>query len=100
VKQDSEIVLERVQSEALGALMSMHSYREVNAAYFDRLRNAVTDAVTYFSEEERVPPALPIELTQSANILRNEAAAFPGRTTACLEMADWLEAQAENLIRA
>jgi hypothetical protein len=99
VKPDSDIALERVQSETLGALLSIQSYREVDAGYFERLRSAVTDAVAFFSEEERVPPALLSELTQSANILRNEATAFPGRTAACLEMADWLEAQERVLAR-
>ena len=79
--------------------MSIQSYLEVDAGYFDRFRRAVTDAVTFFSEEEHVPPALLNELKQSANILRNEATPFPGRTATCLEMADWLEVQRRTLTR-
>jgi hypothetical protein len=99
VKPDSEIALERVQSEALGAVLSIQSYREIDAAYFDRLRSAVSDAEAFFSAEEHVPPALVSELNNSAGILRNEATAFPGRTMACIEIAEWLEEQARELAR-
>lgn len=99
MKTDSEIALERVQSEALGALMSIHSHRDVDASYFDKLRTAVTEAVAFFSVEEHVPPALAEEMTASAQGLRNEATAFPGRMAACLEMAEWLENQACLLAR-
>lgn len=100
MKSDTEIALERVRSEAFGALMSIQSYRSVGPEYFDRLRSAVADAVTFFGTEPEVPSALGSELIQSAQVLRNEATAFPGRKSACLEMAGWLEAQAEKLARA
>lgn len=99
MKPDSQIALERVQSEALSALMSIQSYREIDRAYFDRLRSAVADAVTFFADEEHVPSAVTAELVQAASVLRNEATAFPGRTVACLEMADWLDAQGIKLSR-
>lgn len=97
MKADSEIALERVQSESLGALMSIQSYRDIEAAYFDRLRSAVSDAVSFFRTEEAVPQALLDELVGSATVLRNEATAFPGREPACSDMADWLESQRREL---
>jgi hypothetical protein len=97
MESDSETALERVQSEALGTLMSIQSYREVDRAYFDRLRDAVSAAVAFFKADTRVPGELISELEGSARILRNEATAFPGRTAACMEMADWLEGQRQQL---
>ena len=97
VKADSEIALEKVQSEALGALMSIQSHKVIEAAYFDRFRSAVTDAVIFFHAEEVVPPALLDELTGSAQVLRNEATAFPGRESACSDMANWLDDQIRKL---
>lgn len=100
MKSDSEIAIERVQSEALGTLMSIQSYREVDRAYFDRFREAVSAAVALFKDETHVPGELISELEGSAQILRNEATAFPGRTAACVEMADWLEGQWQQLSQA
>lgn len=97
MKPDSEIALERVQSEALGALLTMQSYRDIEAAYFDRLRRAVSDAVAYFRDEPVVPRALLDELSGSATTLRNEAYTFPGREPACTDMANWLEIQRQEL---
>lgn len=93
MQADSEIALERVQSEALGALLSIQSYRDIAPSYFDRFRAAVADAVTFFRAEQDVPAALLNELEHSAAVLRNEATAFPGRKTACEEMASWLTEQ-------
>jgi len=53
----------------------------------------VNDAVVYFSDADSVPAALLTELDGSAQVLRNEANAFPGRTSACEEMAEWLTGQ-------
>ena len=99
MKTDSEIALERVHSEAFGALMSIQSYRDLDAAYFDRMRSAVSDAVSFFRDDVMVPKELLDELSGSANILRNEGMAFPGREPACSDMADWLEAQAKSLLK-
>jgi len=76
--------------------MSIQSYREIEAAYFDRLRAAVRDAADYF-KDENAPPELLTELRNAANVIRNEATVFPGRTHACLEMADWLETSASQI---
>ena len=100
MKSDSDIAIERVQSEALGVLMSIHSHREIERTYFDRLREAVLSAVEFFKDEASVPPELVGEVMGASQILRNEATAFPGRTTTCLEMADWLDAQHERLVRS
>lgn len=97
MNSDAEIVLERVKSEALGVLMSIQSYRDIAPSYFDRLRSAVRDAVSYFKVEGKAPPALIHELDQAATVLRNEAMAFPGRTAACLEMVAWLERSRQEL---
>jgi hypothetical protein len=96
-KSDTEIVVERVQSEALGALMSIHSYREIGDAYFDRFRAAVSIAIEYFVVEPSVPAVLLKELAGSARVLRNEASTFPGRTAACMAMADWLDEASKKL---
>jgi hypothetical protein len=93
MQSDSEIAVERVQSEAASALLSIQSYRDIGPAYFDRFRASVTAALTFFEGEDRVPPALIEELEASAQILRNEATVFPGRALACEEMADWLVEQ-------
>lgn len=93
MQSDSQIALERVQSEALSALMSIQSHRDIASDYFDRLRAAVNDAVAFFRGEDSVPAALLNELEGAAQTLRNEATAFPGRTVACEEMADWLKDQ-------
>ena len=90
MQSDSQIALERVQSEALGALMSIQSHRDIASAFFDRLRAAVIDAAAFFNNENGVPATLLKELESAAQTLRNEATAFPGRTVACEEMADWL----------
>lgn len=99
MQSDSEIALERVQSEAAGALLSIQSHRDIAPAYFDRLRAAVIDAVAFFRGEGDVPAALLNELKGSEQILRNEATVFPGRTLACEEMADWLTVQRRQLER-
>ena len=98
MRADGVIALERVQSEALSVLMSIQSHREVSPSYFDRLRGAVKDAVHFFADEDAVPTALLDELEQASQILRNEATAFPGRTVACVEMADWLFAKRQGLV--
>lgn len=95
--EDDRIALKRVQSEAFGSLGSIQSYREVSAAYFDRLRQAVIDAGAYFQGTGFAPGELHDELTGAARILRNEATVFPGRTSACNEMADWLDDQRRQL---
>ena len=97
---DGEIALERVKSEAFGTLMSIQSYRTIDRAYFDRLRDAVSAAVAFFKDETEVPSELIRELEGSARVLRNEATAFPGRTAACMEMAEWLDTQSQQLRRA
>lgn len=84
----------------MGALMSIQSYRELSLTYFDRFRAAVENAEAFFVDEEHIPGALLTELDSAAQILRNEATVFPGRTAACLEMADWLTATGERLKRA
>lgn len=94
---DDQIAVERVQSEALGALASIQSYRELSVGYFDRFRQTVIDASAYFQGEGRAPSILSDELSKAARILRNEATAFPGRTVACMEMAEWLDQQRESL---
>jgi hypothetical protein len=99
MKQDNVVAMERVRSEALSVLVSIHSYRNIDSAYFDRLREAVRDAVTFFHGEPEVPVALLKELDVTANVLRNEATAFPGRTAACSEMADWLQANRQVLAK-
>jgi len=98
MKADAVIALERVQSEALSVLMSIQSHREVSSSYFDRLRGAVQDAVQFFADEEPVPTTLLSELEGASQVLRNEATAFPGRTVACIEMADWLIAKRQALV--
>ncbi|WP_297106464.1 hypothetical protein [uncultured Devosia sp.] len=99
MQSDEEIMLSRVQSETLGALLSIQSYREIAPAYFDRLRAAVLDAVAFFGQEPTIPEALFEELAGAERTLRNEATAFPGRTVACVDMADWL-AEQRKLIRS
>lgn len=93
MQSDSDIALERVRAEAMGALLSIQSYRDIAPAYFDRFRAAVNDAVVFFMGEDSGRSALLHELEASAQGLRNEATAFPGRTAACEEMADWLMEQ-------
>ncbi|MEG3089793.1 hypothetical protein [Sphingomonas sp. PB4P5] len=94
---DDQIAVERVQSEAFGALASIQSYRDLNEAYFDRFRQAVINASAYFQGESYAPSILIDELTLAARVLRNEATAFPGRTVACMEMAEWLDRQRRGL---
>jgi hypothetical protein len=98
-KSDTEIVVERVQSEALGALISIHSYPDIGDAYFDRFRTAVSAAIEYFAAEPDVPVALFKELSGSAQILRNEASTFPGRSAACMAMANWLDEASKKLAK-
>lgn len=99
MQSDSEIAVEHVQSETLSALLSIQSHRDIAPSYFDRLRRAVIDAVTFFKDEGQAPALLLKELESAANTLRNEAEAFPGRTSACEEMADWLLQQKQSLER-
>jgi hypothetical protein len=77
--------------------MSIHSYRDIQPAYFDRLRAAVADAVDLFEADALASDVLRHELKLTAQTLRNEATAFLGRTTACSEMADWLDQQQRRL---
>lgn len=100
MRPDSEIALERVQSEALATLMSIQGHRDVDQSYFDRLRDAVSAAGAFFVNGAYVPEALLNELKVTAQILRNEATAFPGRTVACLEMSEWLDARRRQLSNA
>jgi hypothetical protein len=99
MKADSEIAIERVQSESLGTLMSLHCYKDIEPHYFQRLRDAVSEAVTFFQSEDHVPAVLIDELELSAQVLRNEATVFPGRTSSCVGMADWLDEQRQALHR-
>lgn len=94
---DAEIALSQVQSEVLSVLMSIQSHREVTSAYFDRLTAAVESAAAFFRRQPPAPPALIAELEGAAQVLRNEATAFPGREPACSNMAGWLTQQAELL---
>ena len=97
MKSDADIVVERVQSEALGALMSIQSHRAIDPTYFDGLRAAVIEAADFFKDETEIPPALTAELHSAARVLRNEAISFPGRTAACVEMANWLDKKAMEI---
>ena len=83
---------ERVRSETSGALLSIHSYKSVEPDYFARMKAAIAEAAKLFEEDGVVPPSFLRELKMAAQVLRNEATAFEGRTAACLGMAEWLDA--------
>jgi hypothetical protein len=83
---------ERVRSEISGALLSIHSYKSVEPNYFAMMKAAIAEAARLFEEDGVVPPSFLHELEIAAQILRNEATAFEGRTAACLGMAEWLDA--------
>jgi hypothetical protein len=89
--------LERVKSEISGALLSIHSYRSVEPDYFARMKAAIADAAKLFDKDGLVPPSFLHELEMAAQILRNEATAFEGRTAACLGMVEWLDATLERM---
>lgn len=94
---DLQAMEDRIKSESFNVLMSIQSYRTIEPSYFDRLRAAVEDALVFYKDEGSAPEAVLNELQGAANVLRNEALAFEGRTAACMEMADWLDTACNEL---
>ena len=94
---DTQIAVEKIQSEAVRAVYSLHDYKSIDHSYFDRFRDAVQSAMEFFDGEIDVPNSLLEELKMAARIIRNEAIVFEGRTKACLEMAEWLESASAKL---
>jgi hypothetical protein len=94
---DLQAMEDRIKSESMNALMSIQSYRTIEPSYFDRFRAAVSDALAFYKDEDSTPVAVLHELEGAANVIRNEAMAFEGRTAACLEMANWLDAARNEL---
>ncbi len=88
---DTNIAVERVQSESMRAVFSIQEHRSIEPSYFNRFRDAVQAAMLFFEQETTVPLLLIEELKSAAQIIRNEAIVFPGRTSACNEMASWLD---------
>ena len=66
--------------------------KSVEPNYFAMMKAAIAEAARLFEEDGVVPPSFLHELEIAAQILRNEATAFEGRTAACLGMAEWLDA--------
>ncbi|MDQ0462471.1 hypothetical protein QO010_000219 [Caulobacter ginsengisoli] len=95
---DLQAMEDRIKSESINVLMSIQSYRVIEPSYFDRLRGAVSDAVAFYKDEPDAPAVVIQEIEDAAQIIRNEAHAFEGRTVACLEMADWLGAARDQLL--
>ncbi len=90
---DVQTVLDQVRSESMRTLLSIHDHKTSGPQYFDRYRAAVERAIEFFEREKAPSKDFLEELRNSTQIIRNEAYVFEGRTPACLEMADWLEAQ-------
>lgn len=88
---DTQVAIERVQSESVRAVFSIQDHRAIEPSYFNRFREAVQAAILYFENESNVPVLLIDELKGAAQIIRNEAFVFAGRTAACNEMAEWLD---------
>jgi hypothetical protein len=88
---DTTAIIERVQSESVRSVFSIQDHRSIEASYFNRFREAVQAAILFFEKDPVVPTALIDELKGSAQIIRNEAVVFEGRTAACIEMAKWLD---------
>ena len=88
---DAKTAVERVQSESVRSVFSIQDHRSIEPSYFNKFRDAVEAAVLFFEKETIVPSQLIEELKSAAQIIRNEANVFPQRTSACIEMAAWLD---------